>query len=468
MSGVDDQIGAARELADSLQADLGHVRIAIETARNERLPDFAWPAIGFHPDGPPVCPAMRVLRDRAALPEFKWLPPAPLPSSLILSSLPIPTAVSSPPTRSDDRAAADGPSSIPIPPAVASPPTRSDDLTVPDVVPDTNTTTGMREGGKPYATVSWHECQRDDACRMCRAPSVGNETGEDGAGWGRFAMCACICLQDRADRLESSAQEFHRIGMCRDMFYYRPARPDPAAVHAAGFERVGGYGSWESHRTVARKALQLGVFETARQEGRVPAVIVLEDDVRFLGDMTETRIGRLEEQIAGMPEGWHVLLLGHSPMPVPGTCRPAKLFASDWSVWRVNSFMLHAYILSEAGAKLLAATPYHAYASIDYLMWGRGRVREHFLDDWMRHNTAMYAVLPMMCVQADTPSDQRLDGKEFGIRLHARLARCFPWFLETLFMIIPFITLILVLVVATLYFLVLARFAWMPLPKDFD
>lgn len=295
----------------------------------------------------------------------------------------------------------------------------------------------------------WHGCEKRDDCAGCRERS-------DGA-WSSFAMNACICLEDRVDRLEMSQNEFHRVGLCGSLQYYRPTRPDASAVARLGFERVAGFGSWESHRTVAQRALDLGVFDAARARGQIPALVVFEDDVQFLDSVTAQRLGRLQQQVASLPPDWHVLMLGHSPMPVPGTCRPAAPFSADWSVWRVNSFMLHAYILSEAGARLLADTPYHRYASIDWGLVGHGDVKEHFLDDWMRQRANMYAVLPMMCVQADSPSDQRLDGKEFGIRLHARLARHWPWFLEGLFMFIPFVAFVLSIIVSLVYLLAILR-----------
>jgi hypothetical protein len=208
------------------------------------------------------------------------------------------------------------------------------------------------------------------------------------------------------------------------------------------------------------------VFEQARAQGRLPAILILEDDVRFLSPMNAKALSRLAEQVRSMPQGWDLLMLGHSPMGVPGTCRPAQPFSGDWSVWRVNSFMLHAYVLSERGAQLLMETPYHRYASVDLGLWGRGQVQEHFLDDWLRQKANMYAVVPMLAVQADTPSDQAVKGKEFGIRLHARLARHLPFFLETLFMFIPLLTLVLLVVVACIYLVSVLRFAILPIPNS--
>jgi hypothetical protein len=232
-----------------------------------------------------------------------------------------------------------------------------------------------------------------------------------------------------------------------------------------GFTKIVGYGSWESHRHVAQRALELDVFAQARKRGDIPAIIVFEDDVQFVDDISSHALKKLERQILEiLPDGWHMLLLGHFPVPVPGTCRPANIFGCDWSVWRVNSLMLHAYILSEVGAQLLVQTPYHKYESTDWGFIGWNQKREHFLDDWMRHHCNMYAVVPMMCVQADSPSDQNAGGKEFGIRLHTRVARHFPFVLETLFMFLPLAALLAFLVVVFIYFLRLVHFAVLPLP----
>jgi hypothetical protein len=307
---------------------------------------------------------------------------------------------------------------------------------------------------------TWHECQKRDDCRWC-VDRCNNTTNLN--GWSRFPMCVCICLRERTDRLEASTTEFHRVGLCGDIFYYRPTKPDLHSVTALGFERPGAFGSWESHRAVARRALNLDVFAQARARGDLPAIVVVEDDVQFLGDMTDNDLARIDQQVRGLPPDWDVLLLGHAPMPVPGTCRPANIFKADWSVWRVNSFMLHAYVLSENGARLLAGTPYHRYTSVDVLVWGRGQPpKEHFLDDWLRQSANMYAVVPMIAVQADLASDQNVSGKASGIRLHARLARHVPGFLETLFMVIPFAALVAILVVLFVFFLHLMQFCILP------
>jgi hypothetical protein len=261
-------------------------------------------------------------------------------------------------------------------------------------------------------------------------------------------MIACICLQERPDRFALSQAEFHRTGLCGDVFYFRPTKQPLEHVNALGFQRADAFGSWESHRHVASRALSVGAFDRATQSGAVPAMLVFEDDVMFVRPVTRSTVARLLRQIARLPPDWDMLLLGHIPFPVPGFSRPLDLI-TDWQIWRVRSLMLHAYVLSERGARKLAAAPYQRFSPT----YGLTKPDEHFLDLWLQHNAVQYAVVPMLCGQADTPSDQNsMGGKQSGIRLHTRLVKHAPYLLETTLMVLPLVTL-LVLAIATVLFL---------------
>lgn len=317
----------------------------------------------------------------------------------------------------------------------------------------------------------WHDCPRSPSCHHCnstkhcpqrhepsRPATISDELPpSSGSGpsvgwtWDRFAASYCICLDGRADRLGASSEEMHRIGMCDAVRYYRPSKPSESRVRAMGFQRASAFGSWGSHRTVAAHALATRAFDsvTGAPQGdatvkKVNGVLVMEDDVSMASRLTPGRLAEIQDALARMPADWDILTLGHFPVPILFSAYPVRLLKEGWSIWRAETTMLHAYILSERGARKLAETPYHRYSSPIYGLGGR-EVREGFLDDYMRHHFNTYAIAPMVAVQTDSPSDQPISGKEFGIRLHARLARYLPMFLETLFMIVPFVASLLII-----------------------
>jgi len=79
----------------------------------------------------------------------------------------------------------------------------------------------------------------------------------------------CISLQEQPHRTAKATEQFHALGLCREVLFYRPVRgrdPDRAI--------------WDSHRAVAQDAIAKGFSR----------ILVLEDDVLFT-QPRETLIG---------------------------------------------------------------------------------------------------------------------------------------------------------------------------------
>src|SRR6266516_7342438 len=70
----------------------------------------------------------------------------------------------------------------------------------------------------------------------------------------------CISLQEQPHRTAKAAAQFHALGLCREVLFYRPVRGRDA-------QRA----IWDSHRAVAQDALAKGFAR----------ILVLEDDVLF-------------------------------------------------------------------------------------------------------------------------------------------------------------------------------------------
>lgn len=209
----------------------------------------------------------------------------------------------------------------------------------------------------------WHPCPTDPGCPHCQGASAG------ATDWSFAEAAYCISLKTRPDRAAAVAAEFHRVGLCRRVRFYRPDK----------HPRKGVIGSWESHRAVAMDALERG----ARR------VLILEDDVRFvrLGPGTGESIRRALERL---PDDWTLFFLGHWPL--------AAWFVGH-HVLRTSSACAHAYL---ASPRLLAWLRDHP--------WGSPGVAKHAvvgrsLDAAYARLPATYALFPMIAVQAVSRSD---------------------------------------------------------------
>ena len=107
------------------------------------------------------------------------------------------------------------------------------------------------QGASPF-----HACPVSPNCPYCisREPPASID-------WSLIEAAYCISLREREDRARAVEAQFHRVGLCRKVLFYRPARhrSNPIA------------GIWESHRAVLSHALQHGCR----------SALVFEDDVVF-------------------------------------------------------------------------------------------------------------------------------------------------------------------------------------------
>ena len=185
----------------------------------------------------------------------------------------------------------------------------------------------------------------------------------------------CISLQEQPHRTAQAAAQFHALGLCRDVLFYRPVR-------GCDTDRA----IWDSHRAVAVHAVAKGFAR----------ILVLEDDVLFTRPR-ETLVRRITAALCTLPPTWWGLYLGHVPIQAY-FLRPNLL--------RVRSGCTHAYI---ANAPLLAWLASTAPMSPQAPMWhwiGRS------IDAAMSSLPEMYAMFPMIAVQrylGESVADARFD-----------------------------------------------------------
>lgn len=219
-------------------------------------------------------------------------------------------------------------------------------------------------------------------------PGVANSIDPSDA-WPGIDAVYCISLQSRPDRTAAARAELARAGLLPITTFYHPIRHPDKPVQ----------GIWESHRAVARHALERGQRR----------VMILEDDIHFRRLPERARLAR---QLDGLPENWKILFLGHWPFRV-------RFLARD--LLETESVCAHAYVASEHLLSWLVERPFDAPGV--QLRRGAGKG----IDSAYSMLPGCYAVFPMLVVQGASPSDHfaHLRAKTKR-KLHHRLMRAFP------------------------------------------
>ena len=212
----------------------------------------------------------------------------------------------------------------------------------------------------------FHPCPPDPSCPYCN----GSIAPAQALDWSFLDGVYCISLKSREDRAIAVAAQFHKVGLCRQLLFYRPLR----------YPGRGYIGSWESHRAVA---------EHARQQGN-QTTLIFEDDVQFVRRMTPRSVRAIGRAIERLPPDWMIFFLGHWPLWAYFV-RP--------NVLRTSSGCAHAYIVSP---RLLGWLHEHP--------WGtpgieKRRLIGKALDSAYARLPATYALFPMIATQSVSRSD---------------------------------------------------------------
>ena len=159
----------------------------------------------------------------------------------------------------------------------------------------------------------------------------GSPAPEDRLDWSFVDAAYCISLETRGDRVAQAAAEFHRVGLCRRVTFYRPDK----------HPRNGFIGSWMSHRDVAMDALERGCART----------LICEDGVLFTRRIRPATLRAIERALRALPTDWTIFFLGHWPL--------AAYFVRH-NVLRTSSGCSHAYIASPRLLRWLRDHPWGA------------------------------------------------------------------------------------------------------------
>jgi glycosyl transferase, family 25 len=256
-----------------------------------------------------------------------------------------------------------------------------------------------QEEPEPVAAVTdepvFHPCPPDPSCPYCN----GSIDPAQALDWSFLDGVYCISLKSREDRALAVAAQFHTVGLCRQLLFYRPLR------HPGR----GYIGSWESHRAVAEHARQRGCNTT----------LIFEDDVQFVRRLSPRSVRAIGRAIGRLPRDWMIFFLGHWPLWAYFV-RP--------NVLRTSSGCAHAYIVSP---RLLSWLHEHP--------WGtpgieKRRLIGKALDSAYARLPATYALFPMIATQSVSRSDNFAVSRKKNTKLKHIIthSRHREWFLARL------------------------------------
>jgi GR25 family glycosyltransferase involved in LPS biosynthesis len=252
---------------------------------------------------------------------------------------------------------------------------------------------------EPVTAVSdeaiFHPCPPDPSCPYCN----GSIAPAQALDWSFLDGVYCISLKSREDRTTAVAAQFHAVGLCRQLLFYRPLR----------FPGRGYIGSWGSHRAVA---------EHARAQG-CETTLIFEDDVQFVRRLSPRSVRAIGRAIERLPPDWMIFFLGHWPLWAYFV-RP--------NVLRTSSACAHAYIVSPRLLRWLHEHPWGAPGIEKRRLIGKA------LDSAYAMLPATYALFPMIATQSVSKSDNfnHSHKKNFKLKHLVTHSRYREWLLSNL------------------------------------
>ena len=216
-----------------------------------------------------------------------------------------------------------------------------------------------------------HPCPVERSCPYC---DRSTERAGDALDWSFLDAAYCISLKTRDDRVAEAAAEFHKVGLCRRITFYRPDK----------HPKSGFIGGWEAHRAVAMHALERGCERT----------LICEDDVLFTRRIRPSTLRSVARALRSLPADWMIFFLGHWPL--------AAYFVRH-NVLRTSSACSHAYI---ASPRLLCWLRDHPWGSAGLEF---SRIAGKGVDSAYAKLPQTYALFPMLAIQRVGRSDNFTD-----------------------------------------------------------
>jgi GR25 family glycosyltransferase involved in LPS biosynthesis len=218
----------------------------------------------------------------------------------------------------------------------------------------------------------------------------GCRGGDYGWDWSWVDQVYCINLRYRVDRFLEAQCEFHRVGLCDKLLFYRPDRPTEQewAKHQQHLTDThnhdmimtvtkGAYGCWQSHKAVTDHALKHGFKR----------ILVFEDDIAFLSSLTKTVVQHdIPDAIGDLPKDADFLHLGYFPIRGLPVIHSGK--SAFGKLWSVKALCTVAYVATLKGMHTIQ----DAEMSLP-------------IDFWMIKHSSQYALYPKIAWQRKSATD---------------------------------------------------------------
>jgi GR25 family glycosyltransferase involved in LPS biosynthesis len=242
--------------------------------------------------------------------------------------------------------------------------------------------------------------------------------------WSWIDQVYCINLRERVDRYLESQCEFHRVGLCNRVLYYRPEKPSDEEwqAHVQYLKDTnnqdsimtmtkGAYGCWKSHKAIMEHAMH----------HNYKRILVFEDDIAFTESFEPSTLHNLANTVQDLPQDADVFHLGY--FPLRGTPVMHEGLSTLGKIWSVKALCTVAYMATIKGMETI-----------------RNSDLSLPIDFWLTKNSTQYAIFPKVAWQrkSKTDVDERWFGcpttsvKEFGNYIY----RNFYSVVDTLILII--------------------------------
>ena len=219
-------------------------------------------------------------------------------------------------------------------------------------------------------TAGFHPCAPDAECPYCNGSiKDGSDVDFD---WSFIDAAYCISLKTREDRTASATAQFHQVGLCRHVLFYRPQKHPSSPIT----------GIWDSHRAVGVHSLQRGCKR----------VLIMEDDILFKPRLRPPKVLKIAQALDKLPPEWLIFFLGHWPL---------WAYPVRYNILRCQSACAHAYIASRRLLRWLNEHPYDSSHKNIFKVVGHG------IDAAYAKFPATYALFPMIAIQSASKSDHK-------------------------------------------------------------
>lgn len=218
-------------------------------------------------------------------------------------------------------------------------------------------------------------------CKQCKQ---GKPMGK--ISWDWVDEVYCISLKDREDRARESEAEFHKVGLCDKVVFYRPVKD------TSDFKRPGTRGCWYSHHNIAKKAVK----------NKAKMMLIFEDDVEFDSETTTKKSVNKIVEFTKKLRNWNIIYLGHWSM----FSLPTRFL----DLHRAYSMAAHAYLISNDALKWLATTKYE-----DGIWFHKSKKSAGLgIDVFYMMMPRVYAYYPMLAYQRGSKTSNQRPPHKIG------------------------------------------------------